>query len=158
MTTTPCPHCGGTHDDARMMATSARWRLLQDCRNLLAAQLAEARAERDKLRAFKAWVHGYLDAQGVPHHPPGTHGAAGCRIGDRMDWLMDRLRSAEAEMAGLRSALEPFAKIWNGDQDGTTRIPWEALKQADAALRAKPVIDLATLEKASRPEPEQPRS
>jgi hypothetical protein len=44
--------------------------------------------ERDKLQAFKDWVHAYLDGVGVPHHPPGTHGAAGCRIGDRMDWLM----------------------------------------------------------------------
>ncbi len=41
-----------------------------------------------KLQAFKDWVHGYLDSHGVPHHPPGTHGAEGCRIGDRMDWLM----------------------------------------------------------------------
>jgi len=45
--------------------------------------------------AFKVWVHNYLDAQGVPHHPPGTHGAEGCRIGDRLDWLMARLRRAE---------------------------------------------------------------
>jgi hypothetical protein len=52
-----------------------------------------------KLQRFKDWVHAYLDAQGVPHHPPGTHGAEGCRIGDRMDWLMDRLRKAEAQQA-----------------------------------------------------------
>lgn len=51
-------------------------------------------AERDKLQAFKTWVHQYLDAQAVPHHPPGTHGAAGCRIGDRMDWLIERLHRA----------------------------------------------------------------
>ncbi len=51
-------------------------------------QLAKVTAERDKLQAFKSWVHGFLDNVGVPHHPPGTHGAAGCRIGDRMDWLM----------------------------------------------------------------------
>lgn len=41
-----------------------------------------------KLHAFKDWVHAYLDRHGVPHHPPGPHGAEGCRIGDRMDWLM----------------------------------------------------------------------
>ena len=50
-----------------------------------------------KLQAFKDWVHAYLDAQDVPHHPPGTHGAAGCRIGDRMDWLMNKLHTAERE-------------------------------------------------------------
>ncbi len=51
--------------------------------------------EIDKRQKFKDWVHAYLDTHGVPHHPPGTHGAAGCRIGDRMDWLMERLRQAE---------------------------------------------------------------
>jgi hypothetical protein len=73
-------------------------------------RLAAAEEARDKLQAFKDWVHAYLDAQGVPHHPPGTHGAEGCRIGDRMDWLMARLTAAEAEVARLRPALEPFAR------------------------------------------------
>jgi hypothetical protein len=45
-------------------------------------------ARVEKLQRFKDWVHNYLDRHGVPHHPPGTHGAEGCRIGDRMDWLM----------------------------------------------------------------------
>ena len=49
------------------------------------------KSERDALKAFKSWVHKYLDDHGVPHHPPGTHGAAGCRIGDRMDWVMARI-------------------------------------------------------------------
>jgi hypothetical protein len=44
-------------------------------------------AERDKLAAFKKWVHNYLDSKGVPQHPLGVHGAEGCRIGDRMDWV-----------------------------------------------------------------------
>lgn len=48
-----------------------------------------------KLHAFKVWVHGFLDDHGVPHHPPGPHGAEGCRIGDRMDWLMAKLANAE---------------------------------------------------------------
>lgn len=60
------------------------------------SELEQVKAERDKLQAFKDWVHTYLDAHGVPHHPPGIHGAEGCRIGDRMDWLMERLRRAEA--------------------------------------------------------------
>lgn len=50
------------------------------------------RAKCDKLQAFKDWVHAYLDQHDVPHHPPGSHGAAGCRIGDRMDWLMAHLK------------------------------------------------------------------
>jgi hypothetical protein len=59
--------------------------------------LAAAMQRADKLQAFKDWVHGYLDSKGVPHHPPGTHGAEGCRIGDRMDWLMQAKERAEGE-------------------------------------------------------------
>ena len=69
--------------------------------DLLERQLAEMTAERDKLQAFKNFVHGYLDNLGVPHHPPGIHGAEGCRIGDRMDWLVaerDRLREVNAAL------------------------------------------------------------
>lgn len=58
------------------------------------AEIRELRAQRDKLQAFKDWVHAYLDSHGVPHHPPGPHGAEGCRIGDRMDWLMARIGGA----------------------------------------------------------------
>lgn len=45
----------------------------------------------DALQRFKDWVHAYLDGKGIPHHPPGVHGAEGCRIGDRMDYVFDRL-------------------------------------------------------------------
>lgn len=62
-------------------------------------------AERDKLQAFKDWTHRYLDSHGVPHHPPGTHGAEGCRIGDRMDWLMAKLETAERRIALLEKAI-----------------------------------------------------
>ncbi len=61
----------------------------------LLAELWQVKAERDKLQAFKDWCHSYLDTHGVPHHPPGPHGAEGCRIGDRMDWLMAKLANAE---------------------------------------------------------------
>lgn len=49
------------------------------------------RAERDKLAAFKAFVHRRLDEIGVPVDPPGEHRDAGCRIGQRIDWLVARL-------------------------------------------------------------------
>lgn len=56
--------------------------------------------------AFKQWVHDYLDAQCVPYHPPGIHGAEGCRIGDRMDWLMARLREALLTFARLAGSAD----------------------------------------------------
>lgn len=42
-------------------------------------------AERDKLAAFKAYVHKRLDAAGVPTDPESPHRAKGCRIGGRLD-------------------------------------------------------------------------
>ena len=58
----------------------------------LRAELRRLSAQLAKLQAFKDWVHAYLDKNGVPHHPPGPHGAEGCRIGDRMDWLMGQFK------------------------------------------------------------------
>lgn len=63
----------------------------------LRSDLATVTESRDRLQAFKDWVHNYLDTHGIPHHPPGTHGAAGCRIGDRMDWLMASLAAVTAD-------------------------------------------------------------
>lgn len=57
-------------------------------RELIADDYPRLLAERDKLQAWKDWVHQYLDTHSVPHHPPGPHGAEGRRIGDRMDWLL----------------------------------------------------------------------
>jgi hypothetical protein len=60
------------------------------------AERRELLARAEKAEAFKNWVHQYLDMHGVPHHPPGPHGAAGCRIGDRMGWLMAKLDAAKS--------------------------------------------------------------
>jgi hypothetical protein len=75
--------------------------------------------ERDKLQAFKNWVHAYLDGKGVPHHPPGTHGAAGCRIGDRMDWVWaerDRLRDRNAFLQGELEKVNELGRLWGFGQ------------------------------------------
>lgn len=69
--------------------------------------------------AFKKWTHDYLDAKGIPHHPPGTHGAAGCRIGDRMDYVfaeLDRLREPLTEET--LAAVERLTRIRNGEGVG----------------------------------------
>ena len=75
----------------------------------LAAEVDELRAERDKLQRFKDWVHAYLDAHGVPHHPPGVHGSEGCRIGDRMDWVFTRLRTMETALQ--KAADEDYRRL-----------------------------------------------
>ncbi len=80
--------------------------------------LCDVGRERDALARFKTWVHAYLDAQDVPHHPPGPHGAEGCRIGDRLDWLLGRLRGAEADRDRYaRLLLDAHHVAWGrGDQ------------------------------------------
>lgn len=60
----------------------------------------QAAQERDKLQAFKDWVHAYLDAQGVPKEfPDGPHTREGCRVGDRMDWLVKQLEEERKKVA-----------------------------------------------------------
>ena len=89
--------------DAEIERQNERYKWLEkkalDDWRAMAAEIERLTAERDALAAFKSWVHRYLDGKGVPHHPPGSHGAEGCRIGDRMDWVW-------AELAALRAANE----------------------------------------------------
>jgi hypothetical protein len=82
----------------------------------------QAEAERSKLAAFKQYVHGRLDQAGVPHHPPGPHGAEGCRIGDRLDWLTGRLGRLGSCPPGVEDSPKwPTAKPqprWSGELGG----------------------------------------
>lgn len=52
-------------------------------------RLAAVTAERDKLKKFKEYVHTRLDAAGVPVDPESSHKAEGCRIGGRLDIVLD---------------------------------------------------------------------
>ncbi len=79
------------------------------------AEMNDARAERDKLAAFKKFVHDRLDLAGVPTHPTGPHSKEGCRIGDRLDVVLlavemgnaaaQRVRELEANLEQTREAL-----------------------------------------------------
>lgn len=71
----------------------------------LCDDIQRLRAERDKLQAFKNWTHSFLDGKGIPHHPPGTHGAAGCRIGDRMDYVFAEMYRLRTDLAAAVSLL-----------------------------------------------------
>lgn len=61
-------------------------------------ELRELRAARDKLQAFKDYVHQRLDDSDIPTHPDGPHSQKGCRIGDRLDIAL----ASCAENARLR--------------------------------------------------------
>lgn len=66
------------------------------CNSQIGHRIRTLVAGRDKLQKFKDWTHARLDQMGVPHHPPGPHGAEGCRIGDRMDWLEETIKETKA--------------------------------------------------------------
>jgi hypothetical protein len=73
-------------------------------------------AEVEALRAFKTWVHAYLDGKGVPKEfPDGPHTKEGCRIGDRLAWVWaerDRLQARVAEIAEhVRGLHEGFCSL-----------------------------------------------
>lgn len=56
--------------------------------------------------AFKQWVHGWLDAIGVPHDPdPEGTAQHGCRISGRMRHLLHRATAAEAEIVRLQATI-----------------------------------------------------
>lgn len=76
--------------------------LLQGERSVLAAKVNSLAARVDDLQRFKDWVHNCLTEHGVPEHPGGPHTAAGCRIGDRLDWVFARLENQEADTEALR--------------------------------------------------------
>lgn len=62
----------------------------------LADALEAVTGERDKLAAFKTYVHKRLDDAGVTVDPESSHKAKGCRIGGRLDELIgerDKLRA-----------------------------------------------------------------
>lgn len=88
-----------------------------DCANAGAMEWEDEKAallaERDHLAKFKAYVHKRLDDADVPHHPPGPHGAEGCRIGDRLDWVA----AALAREKGLAETLEYIRDNYDHDSD-----------------------------------------
>lgn len=52
-------------------------------------------------QAFKAFVHRRLDTAGVPENPePPKHALEGCRIGDRLDWIVAKVQRYEDLIVG----------------------------------------------------------
>lgn len=61
---------------------------LLDAAVVVEERITQLEAERDKLATFKAWVHSWLDANGVPVDPyPENTALTGCRISGRMEWF-----------------------------------------------------------------------
>lgn len=82
--------------------------------------VTELRAERDALQRFKDFVHRRLDTAGVPTHPDGPHSKEGCRIGDRLDLVIEKheaelAKAWEAAATAQRAAIYDYIRIdWPG--------------------------------------------
>jgi len=95
--------CGSSKETAEFIVS------LKGRAETLESELATVTAERDKLQAFKDYVHQRLDDAGVDVDPDSPHKAAGCRIGGRLDEvftdadnLVLRNESLRSELAALR--------------------------------------------------------
>lgn len=108
--------------------------------------------ERKKLQAFKDYVHQRLDDAGVPPNPsPPKHALHGCRIGDRLDWVLAAEPPAPSAAAGVavpedvRKAAEHLhaaRNLYAGTHDGN-----------DLVTITEFILSLPTAAWASQPEP-----
>lgn len=71
----------------------------------LRKELAAALEEVAKLAAFKAFVHDFLDRNGVPTDPPGKMRDEGCRVGQRLKHLTDHRDAAMDRLSRVAKVL-----------------------------------------------------
>lgn len=100
----------------------------------LKRDLAAARAEVDKLAAFKAFVHEFLDRNGVPTDPPGKMREEGCRVGQRLKYLADERAAARARVAELEAIAAMLDAVVQGAQEEFVRVPYGASHEDVAAI------------------------
>lgn len=60
--------------------------------------ISQLEARVRELEKFKAYVHQRLDDAGIDTHPDGSHSKEGCRVGDRLDEVLGRLRALAERM------------------------------------------------------------
>lgn len=71
-----------------------------------ASQVSSEKDKRiKKLQDFKDYVHGRLDEAGIEKNPEGKHSKHGCRIGDRLDIVLSRVRELEDKASHLEILL-----------------------------------------------------
>lgn len=103
-------------DDLKQMALGIREHLRLEARvNELTELFYSVKAERDKLAAFKSYVHKRLDAAGVPADPESPHKEHGCRIGGRLDIVLadrDLLREVAANLDEMDRGVHGARARW----------------------------------------------
>lgn len=107
---------------------------------VLSDQIAALRTELAKLAAFKTFVHGRLDAGGVPADPPGPHRDEGCRVGQRLDWLFadrDTWKAALTDVAdGMPAIHRGNEELLAGQREVKVRVQMLVAERDAAIARA----------------------
>lgn len=117
--------------------------------------LSAAIDELERLRGsgLKVYVHDRLDRAGVPVDPPGPHRDAGCRIGQRLNHLLDERTALRAQVAELQSRVKELEVVLDDSTEATKDVVnarHHAEKFLDSigdivAERAKHLTELAEL-------------
>lgn len=88
------------------------------------------RKERDRLLGFKSYVHRRLDVAGIENTPKGPHADAGCRIGQRLDVVFQKLDDARTETERVKAAIAKpeIFDFYKGlvDEAAHQRVRWAA--------------------------------
>lgn len=112
-------HWNGEAWEHRCVEPVAELQRLQAAVQTLKDETKALRADKARLdiiisglksaEAFKRYVHDRLDAAGIPTHPGGPHSKEGCRVGDRLDILVearDRAQQTLPELYAENTSLE----------------------------------------------------
>lgn len=89
--------CVGEHT-AETIATEAAAKIEKLKAMSVITHVIEVEKQRDKLQAFKDYVHKWLDDNDVPHDPaPEQNRETGCRIEGRLNWLNNRVHQTSPD-------------------------------------------------------------
>lgn len=99
----------------------------------LKAEAMRVTEERDKLQAFKSYVHKRLDEAGVTVDPESSHRDRGCRIGGRLDEVFAVIVALSADVKRLEKEsgfgsriMDAIKRYREGDKDALAgmRVDW----------------------------------
>lgn len=71
------------------------------------------REEIERLKVFKDYVHKRLDDAGIEKDPESVHKEAGCRIGVRLDIVLNGMCTKESRQKSIEASLEKAAYNFN---------------------------------------------
>ena len=101
---------GGSDAEGRLLPSNGQWIKRDDYLNQL-TELQELKDRVAKLQAFKDYVHQRLDEAGIEKEPEGEHSKAGCRIGDRLDIVLNQVN----QLNEVREILEQAPELNMGN-------------------------------------------